>query len=353
MKNKYLIIGCMSLLIGCGKTQTKSDAYGQFEATEVIVSSEATGKILRLDVEEGQNLTMGAIVGEIDASNLALQKEQLSANIEALHEKENDAAPQVAVIEAQMNTTHQQVATARQQLSTINEQIGVLRQQITNLEVEKHRTQNLIAANAATSKQLDDINGQIAVLQRQIEVQDAQRKTQEEQIRTQEQQISVQQRQIAAQQATVSTQNRSILSEETPIQKRIAQLDDQIAKTNITNPLAGTVLVKYANADEVTAMGKPIYKLADLSQMTLRAYISATQLSKAKIGNTVKVQMDGENGQLKTLTGTISWISPRAEFTPKTILTQEERVNLVYAIKVRVANPDGLIKIGMPGEVMF
>lgn len=341
------------LLIGCGEEAKKSDAYGQFEASEILVSAEASGKILRLDIEEGQRLNTNAIVGEIDASSLSLQKDQLVASANALHEKENDAMPQVSVIEAQIGSTRQQIETATTQLGIVSEQIGVLRQQIANLEVEKRRTQNLIAENAATTKQLDDLNGQISVLQRQIEVQEAQKRTQEAQIRSQQQQISVQQAQINAQKAGVSIQNRSILSEEEPLNKRIAQLDDQIAKTSITNPRDGTILVKYANAGEMTNMGKPLYKLADLSSLTLRAYISGSQLGKAKVGNTVKVLIDDANGSTKTLNGTISWISPRAEFTPKTVLTQEERVNLVYALKVRVSNNDGVLKIGMPAEIQL
>lgn len=336
----YFLIALLSFGgTACKNGAVEPDAYGQFEASETIVSAEGNGKIVALTLEEGQTLNAGQVVGALDASNLTLQKEQLQASMEALGEKTLNAAPQLEVIRAQMQTTEQQVGALRAQ-------IAVTKQQIENLEVEKRRVQNLIRENAATQKNLDDITGQIAVLQRQLAVQ-------QEQIQAQESQLGIQRQQIQAQTETVNTQNRSILSEEAPLAKRIAQVEDQIAKTNIVNPVNGTVLVKYVNRDEIANFGKPLYKIADLSEMTLRAYVSATQLAKVKVGGTAKVVVDALNGEVKTLNGTVSWISPKAEFTPKTILTKEERANLVYAVKIRVPNPNGLLKIGMTSEVVF
>jgi HlyD family secretion protein len=211
----------------------------------------------------------------------------------------------------------------------LQDQLAVQQSQLRTLERERTRTSNLVQADAATGKQLDDINAQIDVLQKQIRVT---------------------QQQIKVQQSNVGTQNRGILSEANPLEKRVAQLNDQLAKATIVNPVAGTVLTKYAETGEYTAPGKALYKIADLSWLTLRAYISGSQLSQIKLNQPVKVFVDQGAEEYKTLTGTITWISDKAEFTPKTIQTKEERANLVYAVKVRVKN-DGYLKIGMYGEV--
>jgi len=295
-------------LAACNSNKEKFDASGTFEADEVIVSSELNGKILSFDVDEGSVLKKDSTVGTIDAVNIALQKEQVEANIASLREKTSDVSPQVKLLQ---------------------EQLTVQQAQLSNLEHEKKRIENLLKEDAATGKQLDDINYQVDALQKQM---------------------NVTQQQINVQKSNVSTQNRSILSEGKPLAKNIAMLEEQLSKSRIINPVAGTVLTKYAEAGEITAAGKALYKIADLSVITLRAYITGTQLSQVKLGQQVKVLVDDGKNKYKELTGTITWISDKAEFTPKTIQTKDERANLVYAVKIKVKN-DGFLKIGMYGEV--
>ncbi|MBI3138911.1 MAG: HlyD family efflux transporter periplasmic adaptor subunit [Sphingobacteriales bacterium] len=308
---KYLfstILVAILVLSACSGGNGKYEASGTFEANEVIVSSEITGKIVRFSVEEGQTIARDSVVGIVDATNISLQKEQVEANIAALGEKTADVSPQVRLLE---------------------NQLAVQQSQLDNFLHEQARIQQLLKQDAATGKQLDDINAQVDVARKNI---------------------LVTQQQINVQKNNVATQNRSILSEEKPLQKRVAQLDDQLKKANIVNPVAGTVITKYAEEGEVTSAGKALYKIADLSTMTLRAYITGTQLSQVKPGQTVTVLVDDGNKKYKEFSGTISWISDKAEFTPKTIQTRDERANLVYAIKIKVKN-DGYLKIGMYGEV--
>ena len=304
-----IVLLSVLILSACNNQNSKFDATGTFEADEVIVSSELAGRIDSFAVEEGQQVKAGKVVGTIDAVNLALQKEQVEASINALREKTLDVKPQIRLLQ---------------------DQLAVQKSQLATLERERQRTQNLLTADAATGKQLDDINAQIDVLKGQMQVT---------------------QQQIRVQQTATSTQNRGILSENKPLQKRVAQLADQLANANITNPINGTVLDKYAEQGEITAAGKALYKIADLSEMTLRAYITGDQLPQVRLGQQVKVLID-QGEKYKELPGTISWISDKAEFTPKTIQTKDERANLVYAMKVRVKN-DGYLKIGMYGEVIF
>lgn len=308
---KIWTTGCIALLLAaCNGNGHDFDASGTFEADEVIVSAEATGKILSLSVEEGMAVPKDSIVGTIDAENIALQKEQVEASIEALGEKTADAAPQVRLLE---------------------NQLGVQQSRLDNLLHEKTRTQNLVRADAATQKQLDDINAQIDLVRKEM---------------------AVTQQQINVQKANTGTQNRGILSESKPLSKRAAQLEDQLQKANIVNPVNGTVLTKYAAQGEITSAGKALYKIADLSTLTLRAYISGSQLAQVRLGQSVKVLVDDGKDKYRELPGTITWISDKAEFTPKTIQTKEERANLVYAAKIKVKN-DGYLKIGMYGEVKF
>ncbi len=308
----------------CKEADKPFDASGTFEADEVMVASEATGKILELKVSEGDSLAANQIVGAIDGANIGLQKDQIAASINALDQKTGDAAPQIAVFQ--------------QQIETAKSNIAVLRQQLTVQQKEQKRVAALVKADAATPKQLDDMNGAIDVLGKQIDAASAQ--------------IPVLERQIAAQKATVDIQNRGVLSEKTPLQKRISQLNDQAAKTHIANPIGGTVTAKYANAGEITTAGKTLYKIADLNTMTLRAYTTGDLLAKIKLNQNVKIMVDAGDGKQKQLQGLITYISPKAEFTPKTIQTKSERANLVYAMKIKVKN-DGYLKIGMYGEVTF
>jgi HlyD family secretion protein len=327
MKNKrYILRGLLSFLtLAACKTETaKFDAVGTFEATEIIVSSEATGKILTFNVKEGDTVGVGKVVATIDPLSIELQKEQIAASMTAIGEKSNDATPQVQVFTEQVGVQRNQIAVQKQQLSV--------------LQKEQKRFETLVKADAATPKQLDDITGQISILNRQIDAAESQ--------------VKVLERQSQTQKDVVSIQNRGISSEKLPLEKRLKQLDDQISRTRVTNPLAGTILTKYAEAGEMTMAGKALYKVADMREMTLRAYVQGNQLGQIKIGQKVKIRLDDGMEKSWEMTGTITWISSKAEFTPKTIQTKDERANLVYAIKIGVPN-DGSLKIGMYGEVVF
>ena len=312
MKPVHLFAGILVLTVffSCSNNNNQADATGTFEADEVIVSAEVGGKILALGIEEGMAIPKDSAVGWIDARNLSLQKEQVEASVQALQEKTLDVNPQVQLLQ---------------------NQLSVQQSQLNQLQHEQLRIEKLLKADAATGKQLDDIKAQTDQLQKQMQVT--------------RQQISVQKNQVA-------TQNRAILSEASPLKKRAEQLQDQLDRSKILNPVSGTVLTKYAAAGEITAPGKALYKVADLSTLTLRAYITATQLSKLQLGQSLKVKVDDGAEAYREYTGTLTWISDKAEFTPKTIQTKEERANLVYATKIKVKN-DGKLKIGMYGEVTF
>lgn len=294
MKTSFAAVFSLAFLAACSPGDDIADAYGNFESTEVIVSAEATGRLLRFDVEEGQVLTENSVVGGIDSTQLHLRKAQLGANIKAV----------------------------KSRVPEVNPQLAVIRQQIATQQKEKARIENLLKANAATPKQLDDINGAIALLEKQY----------------------------ASTASSLNTQVSGLSTETQPLEFQVEQVKDQLAQTRVVNPVNGTVLVKYVEAGEVVNYGKPLYKLADLRTMYLRAYIDGNQLASVKTGQQVNVGIDQPDGTIRQIQGTVSWISPEAEFTPKTVQTREERVRQVYALKVRVEN-DGSLKIGMPGEM--
>lgn len=296
------------LLSGCSRKGNGFDASGTFEADETIVSAELSGKLLTFSVTEGAMLAKDSVIGTLDAANLNLQQEQVEASINALQQKTADAGPQVQLL---------------------RNQLAVQQSQLENQQQEMKRIENLVKADAATGKQLDDIRAQIDVTNRQM---------------------NVTRQQIAVLQNNIATQNRGILSEADPLRKRVAQLKDQAQKANIVNPVAGTVITKYANAGEVTSVGKALYKIADLGTLSLRAYITGSQLPKIRLNQQVKVLVDDGAGKYREYSGIVTWIADKAEFTPKTIQTKEERANLVYAVKIAVKN-DGLLKIGMYGEM--
>ncbi|MDP3446336.1 MAG: HlyD family efflux transporter periplasmic adaptor subunit, partial [Ignavibacteria bacterium] len=279
-----------------GNGNEKYDATGTFESEEIIVSSEAMGKLVMFGVEEGINLKQNQIVGVVDTIQLHLKKKQLESTIKALLSKQPEISTQLAAIQ-------EQIETAR---------------------IEKNRIENLVKSNAATTKQLDDINSQIEILNKQFN----------------------------ASKSSLTITRQGLQSETYPLQIQIEQINDQINKSIIKNPVDGTVLTRYAKQNEVTANGKALYKIADLSTMTLRAYINGDQLGQIKVGQKIKVFVDSGEGKQKEMSGEIYWISSKTEFTPKTIQTKDERTNLVYAIKVKVKN-DGYLKMGMYGEVIF
>ncbi len=293
MKKTFTAILSVATLAACNNSENGADGYGNFESTEIIVSAEATGRLLTFEVEEGMQLPANALVGGIDSVQLNLRKAQLGANIKAVLSKKPE----------------------------INPQLEVIRQQIATQQKEKQRIQQLLRANAATPKQLDDINAAIAVLEKQY----------------------------ASTASTLHTQVSGITSETQPLQLQVQQVNEQLAQSRVINPVAGTVLTKYVEKGEVVNYGKPLYKIADLGTMYLRAYVSGAQLPRLKTGQQVTVQTDMPDGSMKNWPGTVSWIASEAEFTPKTIQTREERVQLVYAVKIRVQN-DGSLKIGMPAE---
>lgn len=295
MKNLTLMLSIFIasfILQSCSDNEIKSDAFGNFEATETIVSAEGTGKLLSLNVEEGMTLEEGMQVGFIDTVQLFLKKKQI----------------------------YSQKKITGTKFGNINSQAEVYREQMRTAQVEKNRIENLIKDNAASQKQLDDINGSLNTLQKQVEM--------------------------------VMTQNNTVRSEFGNYDVQVQQIEDQIEKSIIKNPVRGTVLMKLAEPGEIMNFGKPLYKIADLSFLNLRVFVSGEQLPKIKIGQKVKVLIDDGKEGFRELEGTISWISSKSEFTPKIIQTKEERVNLVYAVKIKVSN-DGSLKIGMPGEVIF
>lgn len=299
MKNKILIGSCIALttiLFSCSNGNGKFDATGTFESEEVIVSSEAMGKLLKFEVEEGMILKKDQVVGLVDTTQLYLQKKQLESTIKSVLSKQPDIPTQLAAIK-------EQIATA---------------------EREKNRIENLVSSDAATTKQLDDINSELDVLNKQYD----------------------------ATKSSLTITKQGIRSETLPLIAQVEQIQDQINKSTIINPIDGTVLTRYAMQDEITSNGKALYKIADLSEMILRAYINGDQLGQVKLDQKVKVFVDKGDGKQKEMEGEIYWVSSKAEFTPKTIQTKDERANLVYAIKVRVKN-DGYLKIGMYGEIKF
>ncbi|MCJ7800728.1 MAG: HlyD family efflux transporter periplasmic adaptor subunit [Candidatus Marinimicrobia bacterium] len=280
------------LLVGCSGNHQKSDAYGNFEVIETTISSEANGKILNLDIDAGQQLEAGVIIGNIDSTDLSLRKATLQAQRSAVESK----------------------------ISNIKAQVAVQVQQQKTLLTEKNRIEKLLKDGAATTKQMDDIKANLDLLNKQI--------------------------------VATKTQENSVRKELIVFDRQIDQLEENIKKCQIVNPVTGTVLNKYAEAGELTGIGKTLYNIADLSEMDLRIYVSGDQIPDVRLGDKVEVLIDSDKKNNRSLEGIISWIASSAEFTPKTIQTKAERVNLVYAVKVKVRN-DGSLKIGMPGEVNF
>jgi HlyD family secretion protein len=311
MKHKITFALITTLFFAACNTDKKDyDASGNFEADEVIVSAQQNGELLSFTVTEGDTLRKDAVVGKIDVAGVQFQRAQVQATIQSLKEKTTDPLPQLEL-------TKKQLAVQQSQLE----------QQLR----ERTRTENLIKADAATRKQLDDINSLIDQLQKQI---------------------NATKQQIVVQETNIATQNRSIMSEKSPLEKSVDTYNDQIRKGNIINPLTGVVLTRYALQGEMATVGKALYKIANIDTIYLRAYISGTQLTQIKQGQKVSVRIDDGKKNYKTYSGNISWISDKSEFTPKTIQTKDERANLVYAMKVRVKN-DGFLKIGMYGEVIL
>ncbi len=298
MKSAAIIITVtlFSFCISCNTNKNQSDASGAFESVETIISTESSGTLLQFHVEEGQSLSAGEQIGFVDSTQLYLKKQQLLA----------------------------QIGSTLSQQPDIPVQVAALQEQLKEAEKNKARFANLVHENAATQLQLDDATTAVDVIKKQIE----------------------------ALKSSLGISSVTITKTVTPIQRQIDQLNDQLIKCRIVNPIRGTVLTKYAEEHEVVMPGKALYKIAPTDTMILRAYITGSQLSHLKLGQNVKVKTDDGAKKYRDYAGQVFWISDKAEFTPKTIPTKEERADLVYAIKVRVVN-DGYLKIGMYGEVKF
>lgn len=293
-KEVFWMSGAALILAACGNGSDQYDASGVFEATEVVVSAKSAGEIMQFDIQEGQDVAAGCQVGYIDTVQLHLRKEQLSASLKAVQSRHYN----------------------------VDRQIAALRQQIETQKREQKRFEELVASNVANQKQLDDITAQVDMLEKQL----------------------------AAQQETLSNNNSGISGESLSLKAQIAQIEDQIRKSVIASPIDGTVLAKYAEPGELAGQGRSLFKVADIGNLFLRVYITADQITELKIGQPVKVYADQGKSDRREYSGTVSWISDKAEFTPKTIQTRNERANLVYAVKVAVKN-DGYIKRGMYGEI--
>ena len=323
---KLTIMASAALLMmtACSKKEKAFDATGTFEATEVTISAKATGELKSFDVTEGQTIEGGTQVGRIDTYQLVLQKQQLETQ-----------RGQLAASKRQLASNRS--ASSSQQLD-LNKQLSSIQQQIANAQRERQRFAELVKDGAVPRKQLDDIDNQIKVLNRQLEATRDQIRSTNAALAEHGKGIGAQMDGIDAQVAGIDAQQR--------------QLDDQIANADIVAPYKGTVLEKYVEQGEFVSTGKPLFKMADVDNMFIRAYVTSAQLQRIKVGQTCKVFADYGDGQKKEYPGTISWISNRSEFTPKTILTDDERADLVYAVKIAIKN-DGYVKIGMYGEVKF
>lgn len=297
MKYRFLLLSAISLLfLSCDRGNKNFDAAGNFEAVETMVSAEANGKILAFGITEGEILKQGQLVGYIDSTQLYLTKLQLIQNRKA-------------------------ILSGRPDIQT---QLESLQKELANAITDRNRIENLVKGEVASQKQLDDANTRIEILRSRID----------------------------AQKSVLSTSTNTLTEQSSTVEIQQAQIEDQLRKCRIVNPVDGTVLSKYAEPFEMTAQGKPLYKIADLENLYIRVYVSETQLAHIRIGQKAEVRIDSDKKEFKKYEGTISWISSKAEFTPKIVQTKEERVTLVYAVKILVKN-DGFLKIGMPGEVTF
>ena len=296
MKSIFYFLSAALLSVSCNRVDDSFDASGTFEADEVIVSAEVTGTLQALAVEEGAVVEEGQPLGWIDSTQLYLKKKQLLAQVDAILSRRPDIATQLAAYRIQLETAERELA----------------------------RAESLLRADAATQKQVDDARAQVAVIRRQMN----------------------------AHRSSLDVSSRALVSETLPLSAQVEQLDDQLRRCRLTNPMRGTILEQYAQPHELVTAGKPLYKIADIASLQLRAYITGTQLPGIKLNQVVTVFADNGEGGSREYPGTVTWISSKAEFTPKTIQTRDERADLVYAVKVNVRN-DGYLKIGMYGEVKF
>jgi HlyD family secretion protein len=326
----YVLI---ALVAACSR-EAPPDAYGNVEAIEVVVSAETGGRLLAFGVDEGQVLTAGAVVGSIDPVQLALERDQLTAQRAANASRVSEISRQIDVLEAQRDSAQAQRDAAQAQRGALEAQLDTARR-------NQERIARLFAQQAATSQQHDQADRDVRVL--------------EEQVKAQNEQIEAQARQVAAQQAQVAmarVQRQTAARQVESADAQVARAADRLGKTEIKNPNAGTVLATYVRQGEVIQPGQPLYRIANLDAVDVRAYVAQPQLALVRVGQPAHVTFDVGSGR-QTVSGTVTWVASRAEFTPTPIQTREERADLVYAIKVRVPNTEGRLKIGMPVDVGF
>jgi len=324
----------LSVSVAACTRATEPDAYGNVEATEVVVSSEVSGQLMTFTVDEGQMVAAGQSAGTVDPTQLTLQRSQALA-------QRDTAASRVIEVGRQMTSLAAQRDALQSQHDAAVAQRGALQAQLEIARRNHERMQRLYAQQAATAQQLDQAERDDRVLQEQVKAQD-------EQITAQGRQVAAQSAQIAAAQQQQQTARTQVSAADA----QVAQIDDRIRRSTITNPGVGTVLVTYVKRGEIIQAGQPLYKIADMGNVDVRAYLTEPQLAAVKVGKQARVTLDAGDSR-RTLDGTVSWVSTQAEFTPTPIQTRDERADLVYAVKIRVPNQDGMLKIGMPVDVEF
>ena len=329
-------VGCLLIaafaFVACER-QVPPDAFGNVEATEVVVAAEAAGQLLTLTVEEGQKVEAGAVVGTVESAQLSLERDSLTAQRDVTASRVAEVARQVDALEAQRGAADSQRQAAVAQRAGIQTQLEIAVR-------ASERTERLFAQQAATAQQRDQAERDLRVLERQLEAQD-------KQIEAYARQVTAQAAQVLAARAQRETAARSVASADA----QVARVSDRLRRADIRNPSAGTVLVTFARAGEIVQAGQPLYKVADLSNVDVRAYVTEPQLASVKVGQQVQVTFDTGGDARSAVPGHVTWVASEAEFTPTPIQTRDERADLVYAIKVRVANADGQLKLGMPVDL--
>lgn len=336
-RRNYAAAGALLALVAAGGCAKKAgpDAYGNVEATEVVVGAEAAGRLQSYTVVEGATVKAGEVVAAIDAAQAGYERDQIAAQRSAAQSRVNEVRQQTAALESQRSAAAAQRAAAKAQRAALASQLEIATR-------AHDRTKRLFAQQAATAQQLDQTERDQRVLADQLAAQD-------EQIRAQERQIAAQGEQVRGARA----QQQTVAAQLAAAEAQVSQAGERIRKTEVRNPIDGTVLTTYAKAGEVVQAGQPLYRVADLKAMEVRAYVTEPQLSGIRLGQEARVTVDAGGGSRQTVAGSVSWISARAEFTPTPIQTREERADMVYAIKIRVANDNGALKIGMPVDVQF
>jgi len=313
----------------------KPDAYGNVEAIEVVVGAEASGRLVSLDATEGQQLAADTGVGTIDSTELGLERNQLAAQRGASASRVNEVARQIDVLQSERAAATAQRDAAKSRKAVLDAQHDVARRSY-------ERTRRLFDQQAATAQQLDQAERDLRVLEQQLKAQD-------EQIAALDHQVAAQRGQIDATRA----QRQSAAEQVTAVEAQVARVNERIRKSQIHNPVVGTVLATYVRAGEMVQAGQPLYKVANLAAVDVRAYIAEPQLARVHAGSDAEVSVDAGPGALRSFTGKVTWISSQAEFTPTPIQTRDERADLVYAIKIRVANDDRVLKVGMTADIRF